>query len=175
MRNWIRKQGSYVRANACVKGHPNMTSIDFCRWVNETLLANSTLEPGFPRKICLETACKWLHHLGFEVLTAKKEFLLMDMNVVMLLSLTSSFYGRWWSWGFCTLPMPQLKMQWKPYLMKLTPHQWKAFRNCCFLSWQDYIYCKWRSANTMGNEGRENDEEKEQGSRNHGIGLYWRT
>ena len=49
-----------------------MTSIDFCRWVNEALLPNSTLEPGFPRKIGLETARKWLHHLGFEVLTAKK-------------------------------------------------------------------------------------------------------
>ena len=36
------------------------------------LLPNSTLEPGFPRKIGLETARKWLHHLGFEVLTAKK-------------------------------------------------------------------------------------------------------
>ena len=40
--------------------------------MNETLLPNSTLEPGFPRKIGLETARKWLHHLGFEVLTANK-------------------------------------------------------------------------------------------------------
>ena len=62
----------YVQANACVKGRPKMTSIEVCRWVNEALLPNSTLEPGFPRKIGLETARKWLHHLGFEVLSAKK-------------------------------------------------------------------------------------------------------
>ena len=67
-----KKAREYVRANAHVKGRPNLTSIDFCRWVNETLLPNSTLEPGFPRKIGLETARTWLHHLGFEVLTAKK-------------------------------------------------------------------------------------------------------
>ena len=33
---------------------------------------NETLEPGFPRKISVETARNWLHKLGFEVLTAKK-------------------------------------------------------------------------------------------------------
>ena len=67
-----KKATEYVRANAAVKGHPNLTSADFCRWVNESLLPNSTLEPGFPRKIGLETARIWLHHLGFEVLTAQK-------------------------------------------------------------------------------------------------------
>ena len=40
--------------------------------MNESLLPNSTLEPGFPRKIGLETAHIWLHHLGFEVLTVRK-------------------------------------------------------------------------------------------------------
>ena len=50
-----------TECNAAVKGRPNLTSIDFCRWVNETLLPNSTLEPGFPLKICLETARTWLH------------------------------------------------------------------------------------------------------------------
>ena len=93
-----KKAREHVRANAHVKGHPNLTSIDFCRWVyeilllctldapflflfflfefcrwvNETLRPNSTLEPGFPRKTGLETARKWLHHLRFEVLTARK-------------------------------------------------------------------------------------------------------
>ena len=42
--------------------------------MNEALLPNSTLEPGFPRKIGLETGRTWLNHLGFEVLTAKREF-----------------------------------------------------------------------------------------------------
>ena len=67
-----KKATNYVRSNAAVKGRPNLTSIDFCRWVNDSLLPNSTLEPGFPRKVCLETARKWLHQLGFEVLITQK-------------------------------------------------------------------------------------------------------
>lgn len=67
-----KRASEYVRANAAVKGKPNMTSMEFCKWVNKTLLPNSTLEPGFPRRISVETARKWLHEMGFEVLTAKK-------------------------------------------------------------------------------------------------------
>ena len=62
----------YVRANAAVKGKPNLTSIEFCKWVNKTLLPNSTLEPGFPRRVSVETSRKWLHEMGFEVVTARK-------------------------------------------------------------------------------------------------------
>ena len=60
-----------VRQNAAVKGRRNLTSLDICRWVNDFLLPNTTLEPGFPRKISIETARLWLYHLGFEVLTAQ--------------------------------------------------------------------------------------------------------
>jgi hypothetical protein len=67
-----KKATAYVRANAAVKGKPNMTSIEFCKWVNKTLLPNSTLEPGFPRRVSVETSRKWLHEMGFEVLTARK-------------------------------------------------------------------------------------------------------
>ena len=49
-----------------------MTVINFCKWANKSLLPNSTIGPGFPRKIAIETARKWLHELGFEVLTARK-------------------------------------------------------------------------------------------------------
>lgn len=52
----------------------NVTTM-FCCWVNEELLPNSSLEPGFPRKVSIETARKWLHHLGFEVLTPSKGIL----------------------------------------------------------------------------------------------------
>ena len=41
-------------------------------FVGGCLLPNSTLEPGYPRKVCLETSRKWLHYLGFEVLTVSK-------------------------------------------------------------------------------------------------------
>ena len=67
-----KKATEYVRENAAVKGRLNLTTIDFCRWVNDCLLPNSTLEPGFPWKIGVETARLWLHHLGFEVLTVRK-------------------------------------------------------------------------------------------------------
>ena len=67
-----KKVCNYVRQNAAVKGRPNLTACKLCEWINEGLLANETLEPGFPRKISVETARHWLHELGFEVLTAKK-------------------------------------------------------------------------------------------------------
>ena len=62
----------YVRENANMKGQPNLTAGSFCSWVNEYLLPNECLEPGFPRKVGVETARQWLHHLGFEVLSARK-------------------------------------------------------------------------------------------------------
>ena len=62
----------YVRENAAPRGRPNMTVTSFCQWVNNELLPNSILEPGYPRKVALETARKWLHELGFEVLQMSK-------------------------------------------------------------------------------------------------------
>jgi len=67
-----KKATEYVRANAAAKGRPNMTTVEFCKWVNKALLPSSTLEPGFPRRTSVETARKWLHEMGFEVLTARK-------------------------------------------------------------------------------------------------------
>ena len=67
-----KKATEYVQGNTTVRGRPNITSVDFCRWVNESLLPNSTLECGFPRQICLETARTWFHQLVFEVLTVQK-------------------------------------------------------------------------------------------------------
>ena len=49
-----------------------MTAGSFSRWVNEDLLPNETLPPGYPRQVSVETARKWLHHLGFEILDHKK-------------------------------------------------------------------------------------------------------
>ncbi len=67
-----RKATQHIRENASVKGSSNLTSHSFCEWVNEELLPNETLEPGFPRKISVETARKWMHEMGFEVQAAKK-------------------------------------------------------------------------------------------------------
>jgi len=66
------KVSNYVQQNAAVKSRPNLTAYKLCEWIDEELLTNVTLEPGFPRKIPAETARQWWHKLGFEVLTAKK-------------------------------------------------------------------------------------------------------
>ena len=50
-----------------------LTVATFCQWINRSMLPNETLEPGIPRKIGMETARKWIHDMGFVVLTAKKE------------------------------------------------------------------------------------------------------
>ena len=55
-----------------MKGRPNLTVGRFTTWVNEDLLPHETLEPGFPRRIHRETACLWMHKMGFEVLSHKK-------------------------------------------------------------------------------------------------------
>lgn len=67
-----KKASKFVRENVNIKGQPNLTSGSFCSWINECLLPNSCLVPGYPRKVSIETARQWLHHLGFEVLSATK-------------------------------------------------------------------------------------------------------
>ena len=72
----------YVRANAAPRGRPNLTSSAFCQWVNNDLLPNSILEPGYPRIVSVKTARKWLHELGFDILQFSKGSL-MGMSVLM--------------------------------------------------------------------------------------------
>ena len=67
-----RKVTEFFRQNASVKGKPNLTKHTLCQWINDELLPNEMLEPGFPRHISVETARKWLHELDFEVLSADK-------------------------------------------------------------------------------------------------------
>lgn len=67
-----KKARKFVRNNSNVKGRANLTVGSFSEWINNELLPNTTLEPGFPRKVSLETARKWLHELGFRVLDKKK-------------------------------------------------------------------------------------------------------
>lgn len=67
-----KKAIKYIRLNNNVKGKPNLTVHSFCEYINEDLLQNETLEPGFPRRISVETARKWLHQLGFQVMEKKK-------------------------------------------------------------------------------------------------------
>ncbi len=62
----------YVRENNVVKGRPNMTATSFSHWMNGHLLVTQVLEPGYLRKVSLETARKWLMELEFTVLEHKK-------------------------------------------------------------------------------------------------------
>ena len=75
-----KKATIFIRENANIKGRPNLTVATFCEWVNDNLLPNETLEPGFPCQISVETARKWMHELGFEVMS-KKARLSMGMSV----------------------------------------------------------------------------------------------
>ena len=70
--NFNKKAAVYIRSNSSVKGCPNLTVRKFCKLVNNDLLPNETLEPGFPRKLGVETCRKWMHELGFEVVVKKK-------------------------------------------------------------------------------------------------------
>ena len=45
----------YVKANAAPQGRPNLTSSAFCQWVNNDLLPNSVLEPGY--QLALQRVC----------------------------------------------------------------------------------------------------------------------
>ena len=56
---------SWLRENAYQKDKPNLTAATFASWVNNSLLPNSHLSPGFPRTITPRTARRWLHDLGF--------------------------------------------------------------------------------------------------------------
>ena len=67
-----KKATEYIRGNADLKGQPNLTVGKFCQWVNDDLLPNETLPPGFPRNVSVETARKWMHELWFEVVVKKK-------------------------------------------------------------------------------------------------------
>ena len=83
-----KKVRRYVQENAFVKDSANLTTFSFYQWINEQLLVNETLEPGYPRTISVETARRWLHELGFE---QKRVALLMVMNVMTLWGIEISF------------------------------------------------------------------------------------
>ena len=46
------KASKFFQERAAVKGEPNLKTATFCEWVNKVI----SLEPGFLRKISIETA-----------------------------------------------------------------------------------------------------------------------
>ena len=87
-----KKAKQYIRENACVKGKPNLTVGQFCEWVNNNLLPNETLEPGFPRKVSVETSRKWMVEPGFNVVRKKKG---TCVDGYELLNTARHFYVGW--------------------------------------------------------------------------------
>ena len=59
------KAVEYIRDNVSVKGRPNLTTVTFCKWVNECFLPNCTTAST-------RLVLRRLHHLSFEVLTVHK-------------------------------------------------------------------------------------------------------
>ena len=83
-----------------MKGQPNMTASSFCQWVNESLLPNEGLEPGYPRRISLDTSRKWLHELGFSVLDQKKGLYIDGYKREDVTEYRKKFIGKFIAHGF---------------------------------------------------------------------------
>lgn len=90
-----KKAKKFVRQNSNVKGRPNLTLGSFCEWVNNDLLPNETLEPGYPRKLGIETSCKWMHELGFEVVAKRKGTFVDGHERPDVVDYRNSFYVKW--------------------------------------------------------------------------------
>ena len=93
----------YVQNNSSVKGKPNMTTYDFCGWVNTTLHPNLTLEPGFPRKVSVPTCRRWLLAMGFEVLTPRKGIFIDGHERPDVVEARTAFLRRLVKVGFLNL------------------------------------------------------------------------
>ena len=60
------KARKWARMNSFVRGRPNMTIADFCKFVNDDLIPNTPhLLPGFPTSISIAMGCRFLHSMGF--------------------------------------------------------------------------------------------------------------
>ena len=64
-----RKATVFIRANASVKGQPNLTVGKFCQWVNDDLLVTQHLNLAFPERLALKqyrnTFLRRMAFLGF--------------------------------------------------------------------------------------------------------------
>ena len=73
-----KKATAWARDHCCVKGQPNMTAVDFCHYTNADLLPNSCHPPGFPLRISVKTACRFLCDLGFQRMDSSKKGVYID-------------------------------------------------------------------------------------------------
>ena len=59
----------WIRLNSVKEGEANMTARSFACFVNDKLLPNTCLLPGFPRTIGVTTARRWLCDLGLQYMS----------------------------------------------------------------------------------------------------------
>ena len=90
-----KKAREFIKANASVKGKQNLTAGTFCQWVNGCLLVNNVLEPGYPRRISISTALRWLHNLGFQVIKKKKGTYVDGLKGLLSLNTDRNFSEKW--------------------------------------------------------------------------------
>lgn len=78
--------------------------------LNEDLLPNVGLEPGYPRRISVQTARKWLHHLGIQVLSGGKGSFFDGHERDDVVAERKSFYNKMAEIGFLhpdNVPTPE--------------------------------------------------------------------
>ena len=104
-----RKATQYIRDNACVKEKLNLTVSQFCQWVNDDLFPSETLEPGFPRKVSVETSRKWMIELGFSVVCKKKGTYVDGHERDDVVEYRKTFLRRMVYLGFLNAPTEEAK------------------------------------------------------------------
>ena len=168
------KASTFVQKHAAVKGEPNLKTATFCEWVNQDLLPNTSLEPGFPRKISIETARKWLHELGFKVLTPAKGMFFDGHERDDVVEYRGNFLRKMIEVGFLDpeqAPTPEAAAAFPPDVpLALAAERAKTVM---FFSRREHFSCKRGPAVSVGKEGHIHAASKQQGVWHHGVRLHW--
>ena len=114
-----KKAREFVQTNASVKGKKNLTAAAFCSWVNEVLLVNNVLEPGYPRKVSVATAQRWLHSLGFQVIKKKKGTYVDGHERADVIDYRQKFLKKWLLMAFSIKTICQYPV------LKVHSHQYR--------------------------------------------------
>ena len=64
--------------------------------ISDDLLVNTSLEPGFPRKIGIETVMKWMHELRFSVMQKKEGSLVDGQEPYDVVKYRNTFCEGWY-------------------------------------------------------------------------------
>ena len=111
---------------------------DSCgQWVSNNLLPNSTLEPGFPWRIALETVRLWLHKLEFHVFTPRKGIFVDGHKRPEVDSYRTEFLRKLMKIGFHHVAGSNWGSQTGFYGRHWATNQWQKVQTSTF-SWREY-------------------------------------